>query len=237
MAEQASTEQPGTRQREPLFTIAPVVLLFIAICCGVHLVRGALSPEADFTVLVYGAFIPLRYSPEYAVDISSFLSPVTYSLLHGSWVHLAINMIWLAAFGSPLAHRIGAARFAGFWIFTAAGAAAVHFLVHPFDATPVIGASGAVSGMMAAAARFGFSVDRHMRRPAFHGPRLGIREMAGRRNTVVFLVVWLVVNLIAGLGWLTGDESGAIAWEAHIGGFLAGLVGIILLDRPRGARS
>src|SRR5690606_4202114 len=102
----------------------------------------------------------------------------------------------------------------------------------PYGSVPVIGASGAVSGMMAAAARFGFSVDRHSSRPAFSGPRLGIREMASRRNTMVFLIVWLVVNLVAGLGWLTPSGGAAIAWEAHIGGFVAGLVGILFLDRP-----
>lgn len=224
---------PERPEREPVFTIASVVLLLIAACCVIHLVRNwLLSEDADISLLVHWAFIPLRYWTEYALDLSGFVSPMSYSLLHGDGMHLAINMIWLAAFGSPLAHRIGGWRFVGFWLLTAIGAAATHFLVRPFDGVPLIGASGAISGMMAAAARFGFSVDRRSRQPAFAGPRLGMGQMATRRNTAVFLGVWFAINLIAGLGWLTPAGSAEIAWEAHIGGFLTGLFGIAVFDRP-----
>lgn len=158
-------------------------------------------------------------------------SPVTYSLLHGDGVHLAINMIWLAAFGSPLANRIGTVRFLAFWIFTAACAVLFHYLLHADDPAMVIGASGAVSGMMASAARFGFRVDRSAERPAFTGPRLGIAGVIGNRTVVVFLAVWFVINLVAGAGFLLPGEARSIAWEAHIGGFAAGFFLLGLFDR------
>jgi membrane associated rhomboid family serine protease len=224
----------GRRTREPAFNIAPVVVALIAACVGVHLIRvHVLSEAADIELLVRAAFIPARYSGDYTLDLYAFLSPVTYSLLHGDYLHLSINMVWLAAFGSPFANRIGAWRFLLFWMFTAAAAVALHFAVHPQEAVPVIGASGAVSGMMAAAARYGFAVDRSGRRPAFSGPRLALGAMMRRRNVVVFLAVWMIVNLVAGLGWLVPGEGPSIAWEAHIGGFLAGLLGIALFDRTR----
>ena len=250
-------------RREPIFNIATVVAVVIAACAGIHVLRAFfLTPRQDFDLLVRAAFIPARYSGRFDIDIYAWTSPVyawtspvyawtspvyawtspvyawtspvTYSLLHGDVFHLAINTIWLAAFGSPLANRIGAVRFCAFWVATSAAAVLLHTLVHAGDATMVIGASGAVSGMMAAAARFGFAVDRRSRRPAFSGAGLPLSGVVRRRNVVVFLAVWFAVNLIAGLGYLAPGEARSIAWEAHIGGFLCGFFTIGLFDRRAG---
>lgn len=181
------TQQPESRASEPIFNIAGVVVAVIVLCTAIHATRRLVfSPGEDFEFLLKTAFIPLRYSSVYVPDFYAFSSPMTYSFLHGDGIHLAINMIWLAAFGSPLANRIGVIRFAGFWIFTSAGAVLLHYLLHSNDPAMVIGASGAVSGMMAAAARFGFRVDRRERRPAFNGPRLTISQMSRQRMVVVF---------------------------------------------------
>lgn len=228
--------QPDTdngNRREPAFNIPTVVVVLIFLCTGIHLVRTyLLTAEQDLSLIVHYSFIPVRYDWHYAIDIYAFISPVTYSFLHGGLLHLAINMIWLAAFGSPLAYRVGTVRFLGFWAFTAAAAAGFHFLLHADEAVPVIGASGAVSGLMAAAARFGFSVDRSGERTAFAGQRLGFAQMLQTRMVVVFLVIWMVVNLIAGSGLLISEAGQSVAWEAHIGGFVAGLFGLALFDRP-----
>ena len=231
------TPSPDRRysRREPIFNIATVVAVVIVACAGIHVLRAFfLTPRQDFDLLVRAAFIPARYSGRFDIDIYAWTSPVTYSLLHGDVFHLAINTIWLAAFGSPLANRIGAVRFCAFWVATSAAAVLLHTLVHAGDATMVIGASGAVSGMMAAAARFGFAVDRRSRRPAFSGAGLPLSGVVRRRNVVVFLAVWFAVNLIAGLGYLAPGEARSIAWEAHIGGFLCGFFTIGLFDRRAG---
>ena len=219
-------------KREPLFNLAGVVLAFIAVCVGVHLVRVyLLTPQQDLELLVRAAFIPIRYSGEFPIDIYAFTSPLTYSLLHGGIVHLAVNMVWLAAFGSPLANRIGAVRFVMFWAVTALAAVLLHYILHASDPTPLIGASGAISGMMGAAARFGFRVERRSQRPGFAGPMLSIREVFALRQVVIFLSVWMAINIVTGLsGFAPGGASG-IAWEAHIGGFAAGFFGIGLFDR------
>lgn len=231
-------EEAQTERREPVFNIATVVVVMIGICVLVHLVRVyLLTPDQDFALILRAAFIPARYSGDYLIDIYAITSPITYSFVHGSFLHLAINMIWLAAFGSPLANRIGPVRFVAFWVFTAVAAAALHYVLHANEAVPVIGASGAISGMMAAAARFGFAVDRSLRRPAFVGPRLRAREVVRRRAVVVFLTVWFVVNLVTGLGVLASNGGPIIAWEAHIGGFVAGLFGLVLFDRPGTSRN
>jgi membrane associated rhomboid family serine protease len=237
----ADPHLPGDAQpvrREPVFNLAPVALALIAICVGVHLVRVyALSFDQDLSLLVRTAFIPIRYSGQFDLDIYAVTSTVTYSFLHGGLAHLAINMIWLAAFGSPLANRIGTTRFLAFWAITAVAAAGLHWVVHPADQAPLVGASGAISGMMAAAARFGFRIDRSRERPALAGQVLPVGAMLRSRGVMTFLAVWFVLNLVIGLaGFMPGAEN-RIAWEAHIGGFIAGFALIRALDRrPKATR-
>lgn len=221
--------------REPVFNLPPVVVALIVACTGIEAIRALLlSPQQDLGVILRFAFFPLRYSGGYALDIYAFLAPVSYSLLHGGIAHLAINMIWLAAFGSPLANRIGTVRFLLFWIATSLAAVGLHYLLYKGDAVPLVGASGAISGMMGAAARFGFNIDRSQGRPFFGGPILSIPAVFASRMAVTFLVVWFGVNLLMGFGFGAPDDGGSIAWEAHIGGFLAGFLCIRAFDvRPR----
>lgn len=218
--------------REPMFNLPRIVVLLIALCVGVHLVRTyVLTGDQDFWIILRFAFFPLRYSGGYPLDAYAFFAPVTYSLLHGGIGHLVVNMIWLAAFGSPLANRIGTIRFLVFWVATSVAAVGLHFVLHPQDATPLVGASGAISGMMGAAARFGFRIDRSRGLAAFAGPVLPISTVFRSRSTVTFLAVWMGVNLLMGLGFGAPDGGGQIAWEAHIGGFLAGFLAVRLFDR------
>ncbi|TWG93862.1 membrane associated rhomboid family serine protease [Mesorhizobium sp. J18] len=227
-------EQQAARTREPVFNLAGSVLALIIACVAIHLFRMyLLTSSQDSGLVLRLAFIPLRYSGEYAIDIYALVSPLTYSFLHGNFLHLGINMIWLAAFGSPLANRIETGRFLLFWCLTVLAAVLLHYLLHPLDMTPVVGASGAISGMMGAAARFAFRIDRREAKAAFDGPLLSMAEVVRSRNAMVFLGVWLLINLATGLGFGGSDAIGQIAWEAHIGGFLGGFFGIALLDRDR----
>ncbi len=228
--------EPEEPRREPVFNLPRVVMAFIAVCVVLHLIRlYALDVEQDFALLLRTAFIPIRYSGQFPLDIYAFTTPVTYSLLHGSLAHLTINMIWLAAFGSPLANRLGAVRFVLFWVATSIAAAALHYLLHMSDQSPLVGASGAISGMMGAAARFGFRLDRSSGRAAFGGPVLPVSAVLRSRGVVTFLIVWFVVNLVTGIVGVGADADSSIAWEAHIGGFLVGFFGIERFDRRRTA--
>ena len=225
---------PAAGGREPVFNLPGVVLALIAACVGVHVVRTwLLSPAQDFEMMLRFAFIPLRYSGGYALDADAFLAPFTSAFMHGGVGHLAVNMIWLAAFGSPLANRIGAVRFLLFWALTSLAAVALHYVLHSAEAVPLVGASGAISGMMGAAARFGFRIDRSGGRAAFAGPILSIPAVFSSRMAVAFLGVWFAVNLAVGLGFGTSQDGSSIAWEAHIGGFLAGFLAVRAFDRPR----
>src|SRR5690606_7056648 len=123
-------------------------------------------------LLYDAAFIPALYTGAYGFDWFMLSRPFTYTFLHGSLAHLAINMVWLAAFGPPLANRFGPLRFAVFFAVTGLAAAALFFVVHPSMQAPLVGASGSISGMMGAAARFGFQIDRSAGKSAFTGAPL-----------------------------------------------------------------
>lgn len=229
-----SEPQDAAKRREPVFNMPRVVVAFIALCVGVYLAQAyLLNDDQNWWLLIHAAFIPIRYSGEFTLDLYAFTTPVTYSLLHGSMAHLVVNMIWLAAFGSPLANRIGALRFILFWVATSVAAAGLHYVLHMTDHSPLVGASGAISGMMGAAARFGFRTDHTASGTAFGGPILPMSDVIKSRGVLTFLVVWMVVNLVTGLIGLTPGVDDRIAWEAHIGGFLVGFFAIKQFDRPR----
>lgn len=211
----------------------------------VHVVRTlVLSPPDDDIFLRYFAFSPERYEAPSRWTVSwlggwpaEIWTFVTYALIHGDWTHLGLNAVWLLAFGSAVARRFGSARFVTFFVVTAAAGAAAHLLVHRGDVWPVVGASAAISGYMAAAIRFVFQIggplgfmgsadDQAYRRPA--EPLLTcLRDP----RVLVFLGVWFGLNLIFGLTTLSmAGEGQSVAWEAHIGGFLAGLLLFPLFD-------
>lgn len=217
---------------EPVFNLPPAVLGVIGICVFVHLIRVyVLTDDQDMALLVRAAFVPIRYSGQYDLDFYAFSSPFTYAFLHGGFAHLGINMLWLAAFGSPLANRMGSLRFALFFAVTSLASAGLFWVIHPLGQAPLVGASGAISGMMAAATRFGFNIDRSSGRAAFAGAPLALADVLRSRNVMYFLALWMVINLVTGYVGLAPGISGQIAWEAHIGGFLAGFFGLRLFDR------
>jgi membrane associated rhomboid family serine protease len=234
-------------KREPIFNIPTVIVALLAALALIHAARTLLlTEEQDIEFLFTFAFIPARYDTSVVLggalpggggaEVWTF---VTYSLLHANWTHLGVNAIWLLPFGSAVARRFGTYRFVAFYIVTAAAGALAHLVTHAGAPAPMIGASAAISGTMAAAMRFAFQrggplsfrrsdVDSDYRVPAL--PLSGVlRDPA----VVAFLVVWFGVNLVFGLGSLTlSGENQAIAWQAHIGGFLAGLLLFSWFDPP-----
>jgi membrane associated rhomboid family serine protease len=147
--------------------------------------------------------------------------------------------VWLLAFGTPVARRFGPLRFLIFFLVSAAVGAAFHLLVHSGERLPMVGASAAISGAMAAAMRFAFQrggplgpFRRDDDEAAYRVPATSLSVLLREPRLIVFLIVWFGVNLLFGLGIVTlpGESDMPIAWEAHIGGFLAGLVSFALFD-------
>jgi membrane associated rhomboid family serine protease len=223
---------------EPMLNVPPVVTAMLAAFAAIHAIRvWALSPRQDLDVLLLFSFIPARYDPAVlAQGVPGGLGAqiwtfVSYALIHGDLTHLGFNAVWFLAFGSAVARRFGAARFLVFFAVTAAAGAATHLAFHAGEVVPVVGASAAISGCMAAAARFAFQhggplgLWRAHEADAYHVPAAPLRAALTDARVVVFLLAWFGLNILLGLGSLslTGEEQ-VIAWQAHIGGFLAGLV-------------
>jgi membrane associated rhomboid family serine protease len=156
---------------------------------------------------------------------------LTYALIHADWTHYVVNAIWLLPFGSAVARRFGPARFIAFFAVTAAAGAAAHLATHAGDQAPVIGASAAISGTMAAAMRFAFqrggplSFWRRGEEADYRVPAIPLSGVLRDPRVLMFLFVWLGINLLFGLGSAPlAGENQTVAWQAHIGGFAAGLL-------------
>jgi membrane associated rhomboid family serine protease len=230
--------------REPIFNLPPAIVALAGLLVLVHGWRETLSPVADGDVLARFAFIPARYDTPalFGPDRGEALwTPLTYGALHGGWEHLILNLVWLVVFGSPVAWRFGGARFVLFVLLATAAGAAAHYLAHAGDAVPMVGASAAISGLTAAAARFVFEPYGPLGAEraaadgsAFFVPAPPLLVSLANPRVRAFLLVWLVMTLVVGLG-LIGPADVSIAWEAHVGGFAAGLLLFPFLD-PVSAR-
>jgi membrane associated rhomboid family serine protease len=163
---------------------------------------------------------------------------LTYAGLHGSWAHVLLNGVWLAAFGTPVARRCGAWRYLALGALSTVAGGVLHYAIDPTGVSPLIGASAGVSGLMAAASRFIFQ-PRPMRPDGLPGPEAPwtplqpLGRLLRHRPAVMFLGVWLVTNLLFGFVAtpLLGGAEGGIAWDAHLGGFVAGFLLLPFLDR------
>jgi membrane associated rhomboid family serine protease len=212
--------------RQPIFKAPAVVLWLIGGLAAAHAAR-VFQPIGRANELVYQfGLYPVRYSRSFLE--SHMANPgtlwdqavpfVSYMGLHADWTHLAINCFWLLAFGPVVARRFGAVLFLAFFLVCGIAGAVTYLAFNWGAEVPVVGASGAISGLMAAALRM------LPGQAPWAVPHEAPLAPIFSRQILVFAAVWAGINVVAavtGLG--VGDESGMIAWQAHLGGFAAGL--------------
>ena len=169
------------------------------------------------TMLATGIFIPERFTL------------VTYMFLHGNWIHLLGNMLFLWVFGDNIEDAMGHMRFIMFFLMCGIFAAVLHAWMNPNSELPLIGASGAVAGVIAAYL-------------ILH-PKVKVWVLALWRIPIRITAAWaLGIWIAAQFGNLLFEGEENVAWWAHIGGLLAGATlilfmrrrGVILFDRTRG---
>lgn len=230
----------------PMFNVPTSVLAAIVVLFAIHAVRWLIPEALDNWFVVASAFVPSRYAgeAEYLPGgiVAAVTSPVTYQFIHGNLTHILFNALWLLAFGGAIAMRVGTARFVWFSLFCGL-VAALTFLVFNWGArTPVVGASGAVAGLMGGTMRFIFSA---MDQGGIWRLREAPRTVAlmplpvALRDRRVLLATGLLIgiNLLTLAGVATaGADAASIAWESHIGGYLAGLLTFGLFDTPKPTR-
>jgi membrane associated rhomboid family serine protease len=234
------------RTREPIFNIPAVVVWLVAALCLIHVMVAFVLPlDMSETVLEWFAFDPLRYHstiPEPDGPLpggipAAIWTFVTYAFLHGSLTHLGFNLIWLVAFGTPVARRFGTWRFLAFFAFTAATGALAHLISYFGEEVPTIGASAAVLGMMAAAMRFVFQPGgplgflRLREAETYRVPAKPLGAMLRDRRMILFTLAWFGLNALMAMPMfsLPGVQE-SVAWQAHIGGFVGGLLAFAVFD-------
>lgn len=226
-----------------------MIVGLLALLAAVHFVRTyLLTPIQDNYLLGLLAFDPVRYETTvlpygglpggFGADVWTFF---TYALIHGSWLHYGVNAIWLLPFGSAVARRFGPWRFMAFFAVTAAAGAVAHLIAYAGQNAPVVGASAAISGTMAGAMRFAFQPGGplHFLRTGedadYRVPAIPLTGVFRDPRVLIFLGVWFGINLLFGATSLSIDGGGGgaiVAWQAHIGGFVAGLVLFSWFDPP-----
>jgi membrane associated rhomboid family serine protease len=179
----------------------------------------------EASVIDYGAR-PCEVTGACAVDGLGGAALLTSMFMHGGWGHLLGNMLFLWVFGNNIEDSMGHFRFLVFYLVCGLAAAFGHIFFSPAGQLPMVGASGAISGIMGAYILLYPSA----RVRTYFPPIFFFRIRA-----VFFLALWFVLQLFTGLSslGLPESESGGVAVWAHIGGFVAGLLLIKVFDRPR----
>lgn len=198
----------------------PVIFWLILANCLVE--AGLLAADLGWVGSLYwrswtydnfAFFAPLLWDWQANYALQPLTMFVTYSFLHGGLLHLAVNMIALGSFGPEIARQIGAKRFLLAYLLCAIGGALVFALLAPASPVPMVGASGALFGLLGLWIGWGYLERRH------YGEGLGAIWRALAVLVAYNLVFWLLL-------------SGRLAWETHLGGFVTGWGIALVLGRP-----
>jgi membrane associated rhomboid family serine protease len=208
--------------RTPLITIGLIVINVL-----VYLNQLMLPPRAAVRFVYLYGLIPVEISQGQLLvphPVPLYGTILTSMFVHGGLFHLAGNMLYLWIFGDNVEDRLGRFRFLLFYLLSGVGAAATQILSDPHSQIPMVGASGAISGVLGAY----LLLYPHARvvTLVFFGWFVRVIEI----RALFVLGFWIVVQLVSGLlTW--GAQVGGVAWFAHVGGFVAGLVMVIPLRR------
>jgi len=223
------------RDENPTRRVPWVTIAIIAINIAVFVYELSLGPTALEAFWMRWAFVPARFAanPFSPAEIATI---VTAMFMHAGWVHVGGNLLYLWIFGNNIEDRFGPVGFTAFYLASGIVAAVAQMLAVPGSTVPTLGASGAVAGVLGAYILLfpGASVVTII-------PVFVFIEVA---RVPAYLVIgfWFVLQLGSGLASLGAETatSGGVAWFAHIGGFVTGLVLALpaaIAARPRRGRA
>jgi membrane associated rhomboid family serine protease len=216
----------------------PIVnITIIIICVVVFLIQELVG--LDTSVMAYGT-IPFEIThgvdlvgnqgglPQQAINLPVYVTLLTSMFMHGGWIHIGGNMLFLFIFGDNVEDNMGSVKYAIFYLLCGFIASFAQILVGADSPIPGVGASGAIAGVMAAYLVL--------------FPQAQVRTIIGygyvtRVPALIMIGIWGLTQIISGLGVLGADVlTGGVAYWAHIGGFIAGLI-LVFVFRGRGAGS
>lgn len=206
----------------PTYRLPYVTIGIIISNILIFLLEIISPPGMEKTVYAYGAV------PQYILTFEKFqpihpaLTVFTAMFMHGGVFHLGGNMLYLWIFGNNIEDKLGHLRFIIFYIFCGITAAYSHALIDPHSLTPMIGASGAISGIL------GAYLLLFPRTGVYTLIFLGFFVQVVKIPALIVIGFWAIVQFINGLVSTGLVKQGGVAWFAHIGGFLTGLLTIKL---------
>jgi len=206
----------------PLVTVA-----LILANTAVFFYELSLEPGLLETFIYQMGMVPAAITQGYVPGTGGYFTALTSMFLHGGWMHIIGNMLYLWIFGNNIEDSMGHFRFVIFYLVTGLAAAAAHLALNPASIIPTIGASGAVSGVLGA-----YLV-------LFPHARIQTLITLGFFIRIVYLPAWVLLIFWIGLQLLnqalipTEASAGGVAYAAHIGGFVAGIALIFLFRKYR----
>jgi len=209
-----------------------VTYAVIAACVLAFLWEATFSAQVQQR-LIYGlGFIPAvlmtekQLAPELQI-VPPAITIITSMFLHGGFLHLAGNMLFLWVFGDNVEDAMGHWRYAVFYVLCGVGAAFSQALPNPGSEVPMIGASGALSGVL------GAYLLLHPHARVLVLVPIGFVLQLVYLPAAIMLGLWFLIQILSSL--FSSSEQGGVAWFAHIGGFVAGMM-LVPLFRRRGVR-
>ncbi len=199
------------RRHFPLATI-----IIIALNVVVFFYQLLLPDEALNRLVLAAGVVPYEVTNRFGVAVVGDL--LTSMFLHGGWMHIISNMLYLWIFGDNVEDRLGLPVYAAFYLVAGIGASLAQVAINPASTIPTIGASGAIAGVLGA---YLVMFPRTRVRTLILAFRfIRIVELPA----LVVLGLWFVLQIFSGLASVTSMATGGVAWFAHIGGFVIGLL-------------
>ncbi|HXP83392.1 MAG TPA: rhomboid family intramembrane serine protease [Bryobacteraceae bacterium] len=199
------------RSTERVYSRTTVTISLIALNLVIFLFQAAMDPYSLETFVARWGIVP---------DQLRLITLLTSMFLHGGWLHVLGNMLFLWVFGRAVEDLIGGPKFLAFYILCGLLAAVAQVIINPYSRIPTIGASGAIAGVM------GAYLLKFPRSKIVTLIPVFVFITTMELPAALLLVYWLVVQFFSGIGSLaqTDYTGGGVAWFAHIGGFLGGML-------------
>ena len=217
-------DDEGTAPGARIVTIALIALNVLAFL--LELGQGSEGALQSF-ITAWGV-VPREYSVGHdippTIPLPFWSTLITSMFLHGGWMHLGGNMLYLWIFGDNLERVMGAAKYAAFYLVCGIAAGLAHILFAGGSMVPSVGASGAISGVLG-----GYLL-------MFPQNRVKVLTRGGVASVpaIVVLGMWIVIQLVSQLGSIANtSQGGGVAYMAHIGGFVAGMALVKLFATAR----
>ncbi|MEY2545772.1 MAG: hypothetical protein QOG48_889 [Verrucomicrobiota bacterium] len=212
------------RDSVPSHSVPIATRALILINVIVFFFELSLPPQTVEQLCYLFGIVPARYAhPEWAeaigFPVDNYWAILTHQFLHGGWFHIIANMWMLWIFGDNVEDRMGPVRFVIFYLLCGSLAGLTHMLTNPDSTIPSVGASGAIAGVLGAYVLLFPTARLVVMIPILFFP------FFFEVPAVFYLLVWFFTQFFAGTAALVGpNQVGGIAWWAHIGGFIAGML-------------